>query len=50
MVDIINRLKLCELNVECDVYDPLRGPNMPCQGYKGMAGVITKFDAHIWDL
>ena len=41
----INQHKPCELNMEVDVYAPSRGPNMSCQGYKGMTGVVTKFDA-----
>lgn len=28
--------------MEYDVYNPLRGLNIPCQGYKVIAGVITK--------
>lgn len=33
-----------------DVYDLLRIPKIPFQGYKGIAGMITKYDAHIGDL
>lgn len=31
--------------VEYDVYAPSRGPDVYCKGYKGMTGVITKFNA-----
>jgi len=38
----INQHKTHELNVEFDVYAPSRGPNIPCQRYRGMNGVIIK--------
>lgn len=31
--------------MESDVYTQLRGPNIPCQGCKGMNGVITGTEA-----
>ena len=42
---IINRHNTRELNMESDVYTPLRRPNIPLQENKGMSGVITKYDA-----
>jgi len=36
--------------MEYDVYDQSRGLNIPCQGYKGMTGMITKYVAHKGDL
>ena len=33
---LITDKKPHELNVEFDVYAPSRGPNIPCERYKGM--------------
>ena len=35
---LITDNKTHELNVVSDVYAPSRGPNIPCQRYKGMMG------------
>lgn len=36
--------------MDSDVYNPLKGHNIPCQGGIGMTCKITKYDAHKEDL
>ena len=39
---LITDIKPCELKVESDVYTNRENPKIPCLGYKGIIGVITK--------
>ena len=39
---IINQYKVYELHVESNVYAPLRGPDIPSKGYKGMLALLNK--------
>ena len=32
--------------MKSDIYATLRGPNIPCQGYKGMIKMIAKYYAY----
>ena len=40
--DTYNQHKPRELDVKYDVYVTSRGPNIPCQEYKGIIDVINK--------
>lgn len=42
MEEYVNQHKPCALNVKFDVCASSRGLNIPWQGYKRIAGVITK--------
>lgn len=47
---LITDIKSHELNMESDVYAPLRAPNTPCQTYRHITGLITKYNDHGGDL
>lgn len=42
----ITKIKPCELNMDSDVHNPLKGPNIPFIWYECLTCQITKYDAH----